>query len=161
MKNGILSNMDIIKWLDVFYYLFQVENQQRVYRDGTTLLPVNNTATLTNVLSNTLNTKTLTPFTNKLNNSIKIHTMNETKVSESQEKTYNNISIKSLLMNDLNYSTEIVTKSLQDAMNNLDDDLIDLEDIFNKYSSGDDMLPSKALDMVVDQMGYNIASPLY
>lgn len=87
--------------------------------------------------------------------------MNETKVSESQEKTYNNISIKSLLMNDLNYSTEIVTKSLQDAMNNLDDDLIDLEDIFNKYSSGDDMLPSKALDMVVDQMGYNIASPLY
>lgn len=168
LKTGMLSNLHMIKWLDV-------EDERRLYRDGTTVMPINNTANLTSILSNTLNitNTTVIPITDEIHNNV-LKNVNKSTIEESkkntqkfeeegkeEEETSKNIKIDKIINGDIGYSTKIISKELSKAISDLDDDLIRLEELYEQYAIGDNELMKDKIDIIVEKMGYNIGSELY
>lgn len=168
LKTGMLSNLHMIKWLDV-------EDERRLYRDGTTVMPINNTANMTSILSNTLNitNTTVIPITDEIHNNV-LKNVNKSTIEESkrntqkfeeegkeEEETSKNIKIDKIINGDIGYSTKIISKELSKAISDLDDDLIRLEELYEQYAIGDNELMKDKIDIIVEKMGYNIGSELY
>lgn len=177
LKTGMLSNMNIIKWLDV-------EDQPRLYRDGTTIMPINNTATLMNALSDTLNmtTSTIAPMTDQIHNTLlpsvsrsiveesKANSLRQQQLQLQEEEEESKmegtikrkaVPVEKMINGDRNYSTQIISQQLSKAIAHLDDDLIRLQEYYEEYAVGDNQLMKDKIDIIVEKMGYNIGSELY